>query len=83
MPTDIFTKELTINTISAFVAMKEAVVSFKTLPKSVSKTFLYTGNILNLLAIPQFLSLGVGKSATSHLLDASMKVSEYTEAGMR
>jgi hypothetical protein len=61
-----------VNIESAFVAAQQAVVAFAELPSSASRTFIYTGNILNTVTLPRFLSLGVGKSATAYLIsDAS------------
>jgi hypothetical protein len=59
---------LHINTTSAFVAAQQAALSFKKLPDHRSKTFIYTGNILNETTIASLLDGGVGKSATAHII---------------
>lgn len=61
---------LNVNTISAYVAMQEAVKGWETLPGDVKKTFIYTGNITNrkIVPMPMTLSLSVGKSATSYIV---------------
>jgi hypothetical protein len=73
---------LNINTVSAFAAAKEATLGFEQLPESASRTFIYTGNILNTdIVIPQFMSLGVGKSATAHLIHSAANI--YTARGFK
>ncbi|PPJ56561.1 hypothetical protein CBER1_03887 [Cercospora berteroae] len=64
-----FVSDITANVICAFVAAREAVASFKSLPSSASKTFLYTGNCLDeMKAMPGFLTLGAGKSAAAYMI---------------
>lgn len=67
-----FNKDYAVNTGSVFAAAKEAVNGWKELgSKGGNKTFFYTGNMLNLGAVDGFLgflTLGVGKSATAHLI---------------
>lgn len=64
-----FNQDLAINTTSAFVALKEAIASFTALPPSSARTFLYTGNCLNEAPLSVgLLTLGVGKSATAHMI---------------
>lgn len=40
-------KHIAINTSSAIVAMAESIRAFRSLPAEASKTFIYTGNCLN------------------------------------
>ncbi|KAK6336406.1 hypothetical protein TWF696_001965 [Orbilia brochopaga] len=68
IPSSAFIRSLAINTTSVFVAAQEAVVGFKELPASASKTFIYTGNCLNEAPIPTLLDLGLGKTATAHMI---------------
>ncbi|KAJ6257752.1 3-beta-hydroxysteroid dehydrogenase [Drechslerella dactyloides] len=63
-----FTRGLTINITSVFVAAQQAVIGFKELPASASKTFIYTGNCLNEAPLAPLMDLGVGKSATAHMI---------------
>ncbi|KZT30179.1 putative short-chain dehydrogenase [Neolentinus lepideus HHB14362 ss-1] len=65
-----FQSDLVVNTTSAFAAAQEATRGFATLPANTSRTFIYTGNILNIPGrrIPGAASLGAGKSATAHLV---------------
>jgi len=65
-----FQTDLVVNTTSAFAAAQEATRGFEQLPADASKTFIFTGNILNIPGrlIPAAASLGAGKSATAHLI---------------
>ncbi|KAH7381120.1 putative short chain type dehydrogenase [Cadophora sp. MPI-SDFR-AT-0126] len=61
---------LNINTVSMYAAAQQAVAGFEKLPKSILKTFLYTGNILNVAPMPKLISLGVGKAASAHIIQS-------------
>jgi NAD(P)-dependent dehydrogenase (short-subunit alcohol dehydrogenase family) len=74
-----FSQDLTINTISLYAAIKESLVSFDALPDSSPKTFLYTGNILNVKPQPAFTTLGVGKTASAHIIE--LAAGAYGEKG--
>jgi NAD(P)-dependent dehydrogenase (short-subunit alcohol dehydrogenase family) len=77
-----FIKDLNINTTSPFAAAKAAVSGFSQLPESASKTFIYTGNVLNTdTTIGPLMSLGVGKSATAHMIHSAATV--YADRGFR
>lgn len=56
-----------VNTIAPYVAAREAVKGWATLPKDIKKTFIYTGNSTNVQIIPMALMLdvGIGKSASA------------------
>jgi hypothetical protein len=81
LPLADFTRDLTINTTSAFVAAQQAVLSFKELPDSAARTFIYTGNILNEMPLAPFLDLGVGKSATAHIIQSA--AAAYKDKGYK
>ncbi|KAH8700948.1 hypothetical protein BGW36DRAFT_425747 [Talaromyces proteolyticus] len=66
-----FVRDLNINTTSAFVAAQQAVNAFEMLSSSASRTFIYTGNLLNTAPIASLLDLGVGKSATAHIIHSA------------
>ncbi|KAF5667098.1 short chain type dehydrogenase [Fusarium heterosporum] len=51
-----------------FIAAQQAVFGFAQLSSSASRTFLYTGNILNVSMIPGFMALGAGKSASAYII---------------
>ncbi|KFY33733.1 hypothetical protein V494_07367 [Pseudogymnoascus sp. VKM F-4513 (FW-928)] len=76
-----FNRDLTVNTNSAYAAAQQAVLAFKELPESASKTFIFTGNITNTVTIAQLLDLGVGKSATAHIIHSASQA--YADQGFK
>jgi NAD(P)-dependent dehydrogenase (short-subunit alcohol dehydrogenase family) len=62
---------LAVNAVSLYAAIQEAVAGFETLPKELSKTFIYTGNKLNIEPYAMFAMLGTGKAAGAHLIQAA------------
>jgi hypothetical protein len=81
LPLADFTRDFNINTTSAFVAAQQAVLAFEQLPDSASRTFIYTGNILNETTIAPLLDLGVGKSATAHIIQSA--AAAYKDRGFK
>ncbi|EXJ92922.1 hypothetical protein A1O3_01478 [Capronia epimyces CBS 606.96] len=71
LPLAAFNRDVAINITSAFVAAQQAASGFAQLPSSASRTFIYTGNILNVAILPSFLSQGMGKSAGAHMIWAA------------
>jgi hypothetical protein len=57
-----------VNLISPYVAAQEAIKGFAQLPEDASKTFIFTGNKLNVKAFPGLISMGLGKSASATLM---------------
>ncbi|KAE8448299.1 hypothetical protein EG329_009543 [Mollisiaceae sp. DMI_Dod_QoI] len=59
--------DLNVNTISPYVAAQQAVNGWETLPKETKKSFIYTGNVMNVSIVPMplMLDLGMGKSASA------------------
>ncbi|CRG89982.1 hypothetical protein PISL3812_07022 [Talaromyces islandicus] len=76
-----FTRDFNVNTTSAFVAAQQAVASFEKLPGSASRTFIYTGNLLNTGPMAPLLDLGVGKSATAHIIHSAANA--YKDQGFK
>jgi len=74
-------RDMNINTNSAFVAAQQAVLGFKELPDSASKTFIYTGNALNTTTMAPLMDLGVGKSATAHIIQSA--AAAYADKGFK
>lgn len=74
-------RDLAINTTSVLAAAHEATVAFDDLPSTASRTFIYTGNRLNIDPIAPLLSLGIGKSATAHLIRSASEV--YKDKGYK
>lgn len=58
-------REFAVNTLSPLFAAKEAVKGFEQLPKSASRTLFFTGNALNVIAVPQVLTFGMAKRIVS------------------
>ncbi|TVY73263.1 3-oxoacyl-[acyl-carrier-protein] reductase FabG [Lachnellula suecica] len=61
-------RDMAINHTSAFVAAQQAVLGFAELPAHAAKTFLFTGNILNVKVLSGFMGQGTGKSASAHMI---------------
>ncbi|RMZ77280.1 hypothetical protein DV737_g4466, partial [Chaetothyriales sp. CBS 132003] len=76
-----FSHDTTINIHSAFVAAQQAVSGFAQLPASAARTFIYTGNVLNVAILPRFLSQGVGKSGAAHMIWAASEA--YKDRGYK
>lgn len=68
LPLSEMQKTIDINFSGAYVAAQNAVASFERAPADTHKTFIYTGNRLNIAPIVPLLSLGIGKSAGAHLM---------------
>lgn len=76
-----FNRDVAINITSAFVAAQQATFGFAQLPASASKTFIYTGNILNVTILPAFIDQGIGKSAGAHMIWAA--AAAYKDRGFK
>ncbi|SPJ72226.1 uncharacterized protein FTOL_01954 [Fusarium torulosum] len=63
-----FSDDQIVNVNSFFIAAQQAVNGFAQLPSSASRTFIYTGNVLNVAMIPGFLAQGAGKSAAAYMI---------------
>ncbi|KAM0354838.1 hypothetical protein ACHAPU_000666 [Fusarium lateritium] len=66
-----FSDDQIVNVNSFFIAAQQAVSGFSQLPSSASRTFIYTGNVLNISMIPGFLAQGAGKSAAAYMVWAA------------
>ncbi|KAL9087588.1 MAG: hypothetical protein Q9159_003538 [Coniocarpon cinnabarinum] len=75
--------DLIVNTVSAYAAAQQAVLSWETLPAETKKTFIFTGNIQNIsiLPIPLMLDAGMGKSASAYWIGAADTL--YASKGYR
>lgn len=71
-----------INATSVVIALQQAVAGFRTLPASASKTFIFTGNILNRVTMPLFLSFGLGKSAGAYAIQNLVEHKLYEKEGI-
>lgn len=66
--------DININTLGPFTAAQQAIDGWRELPEGTKKTFIYTGNKMNIqpVPVPASATLGMGKSASSfwiHLAD--------------
>lgn len=75
------TTSLSINTVSAYAAAQEAVSAFDQLPAGSPKTFIYTGNCLNVMPMAMLFSLGLPKAATAHLIEVAASSKSYGSKG--
>jgi hypothetical protein len=64
-----------VNTVSVYAAAKHAVDGFDRLPRSTPKSFIFTGNILNISVIPKLVALGAGKTASAHIIESGARAS--------
>ncbi|KAK2803072.1 hypothetical protein FQN50_007153 [Emmonsiellopsis sp. PD_5] len=69
LPVSQITADITVNYISTYIAAQEAVRGFASFPDDVPKSFIFTGNGLNMKPIPSLVSMGAGKSATEHFIE--------------
>jgi hypothetical protein len=69
-PIDVLTSSMKVNFISAYTAAQSAVSGFETLPSDAIKTFIYTGNRLNIEPMLVIFDMGAGKTATAHLIQS-------------
>jgi hypothetical protein len=72
---------MAVNNTSVWVAAQQAVQGFAELPVDTPKLFTFTGNILNVVPLPQFLSSGAGKAASAHLIRTAALEYEGTGYG--
>jgi hypothetical protein len=81
LPLADFSRDFHVNTTSAFIAAQQAALGFQQLPDFTSKTFIYTGNILDSTTIANLLDLGVGKSAMAHIIRSA--AAAYANKGFK
>ena len=83
LPLADFTRDFNVNITSTFVAAQQAVLAFEQLPESASKTFIFTGNILNEIPLARLFDQGVGKSGTAHIIHAAATTPAYKDKGFK
>jgi NAD(P)-dependent dehydrogenase (short-subunit alcohol dehydrogenase family) len=81
IPLEGFERDMTITSTSVFVAAQQAVLGFAALPAESAKTFLFTGNILNVTTLPGFITQGAAKSAAAHMMMAA--AAAYADRGFK
>lgn len=70
-----------VNTFSAYAAAQQAVKGFAELPSDASKTFIYTSNKLHIMTLEPLISMGMGKSASAHMIHYLSEV--YRSSGYK
>ncbi|KAK3116646.1 hypothetical protein LTR53_002760 [Teratosphaeriaceae sp. CCFEE 6253] len=76
-----FTSDVAVNMTSTYVALQEAIVSFRGLPATEARAFLYTGNVLNQTPMLNLVTCGVGKTATAQMIETATMA--FGESGMK
>ncbi|KAK5117330.1 hypothetical protein LTR62_005947 [Meristemomyces frigidus] len=76
-----FITDMTVNTTSVYLAAKEAVSGFETLPTGTPKAFMFTGNLTNTATFPRLMTQGAGKSASAHMIESASQA--YADKGFR
>ena len=71
----------TVNASNALVTVQQAVLGFKQLPSSTSKTFIYTGNVLNAMTLENVILFGMAKNAVAYLMHSASKA--YYDVGFK
>lgn len=78
-----YVKHQNLNTNSVLVALQQAVSGFRSLPDpDAVKTFIFTGNILNVITVPGRLTFGLGKSGTAYAIRTLVEGNVYTREGI-
>lgn len=78
---DDFKRDAAVNITSAFASAQQAVAGFRQLPESAARTFIYTGNVLNVTILPKMMSQGVGKSGGAHMIRSA--AAAYQDKGYK
>ncbi|KAJ9610359.1 hypothetical protein H2200_005136 [Cladophialophora chaetospira] len=72
-----------LNHNSVLVALQQSVLGFRSLTDpAAAKTFIYTGNILNAITLPERLTFGLGKNATAYAIRTLVEGEVYTAEGV-
>lgn len=53
-----------------WAAAQAAVEGWKTLDAAAPRAFIFTGNLLPWINMPAFVSLGIGKASSAHIIEA-------------
>ncbi|KIX99398.1 uncharacterized protein Z520_04974 [Fonsecaea multimorphosa CBS 102226] len=82
-PLETVVSDMNVNTLSAYVAAQQAVDGWTTLPAETKKTFIYTGNIMNVRVLPwpTMMTPGMGKSAAAYWIGLADTL--YSAKGFR
>lgn len=78
---DDFRHETATNIAAPLFAAQEAIKGFKELPPTASRTFIQTGNKLNVVPLPPVLAFGMGKRASAYMIQCASIA--YKAQGLR
>jgi hypothetical protein len=63
--------------------MHEAVKAFRNAPSDASKTFIFTGNMLNVRLLPGMINFGLGKAVPAYAIRHLVEFGSYTSEGIK
>ncbi|OAG33959.1 hypothetical protein AYO21_11912 [Fonsecaea monophora] len=74
-----------VNATSALVSLHESVKAFRNLPAGgdASKTFIFTGNMLNVKTLKNMLNFGLGKTVTAYAIRHLVEQKVYADEGIK
>lgn len=81
IPTKNLASEFNVNTLSFWAAAQETVVGWEKVDSALPKAFIYTGNLLPWINMPKYVSLGIGKASSAHIVESL--ASTYGKRGFR
>ena len=79
---DAYQNSVNINASSVLLALQQAVLGFKSLGSEHSKTFIFTGNFLNVKFLPGMLTFGLTKNATAYAIQHLVETKVYDKDGI-
>ncbi|KAH8797731.1 putative short-chain dehydrogenase [Xylogone sp. PMI_703] len=71
IPIAAYQRSLQINTVAPYLSAQLSIESVSKVTNGGPKTFIFTGNCLNVKVLPRFWSFGSAKSATAHIIIAA------------
>lgn len=63
-----FYRDMNVNLLSTVMAARASVQAFKELPPSANRTFIFTGNKLNVMSWPFVLPFAMAKTGVAHMI---------------
>lgn len=75
--------QINVNNASVLVSLQQAISGFRSLSdSSASKTFIFTGNVLNLVTSPRMMTFGLSKNATAYAIRTLVEGKVYEGEGI-
>jgi hypothetical protein len=83
IPAERVISDLNVNTVSPYVAAQQAIKEWNMMSDETKKSFIYTGNVLNVstVPVPLVLDLGMGKAASAFWIGVADQT--YSARGFR